>query len=401
MLVNVFNYGFNIFLSHRLSVAEYGSLWTLTTVVLIGSTPAVVLLNIAARFSALFYAQGDNGKMVELKSSVCKIAAIFGTAALTCSIAVCVPAAGYLRIDDPWVVFTSGVTLGALFMLYGFRGIMQGAHQFAAYARSTILESGLRLLFAVAALSAHLGLRGAIAAYAGGSIAATAAAGSALVTTGTNRLKLDLRDLLKTTSGIALSILALTMLGFSDTLLVKHFLDPMQAGLFGIVALSGKIVSFLVGFLPTLVLPRSAARIAQGRSPVKVLALAMVTALGLSAIALATFGFFPTTITRVLGGASYIAAAPYLFWYAAAMVLLGATNIFASYLTALHRFVYAVPLFVLSGLEIAAIYVRHGSITEIVQVVLIVNLAALIVTGAAASATFRGASAPRTEFGVA
>lgn len=376
MAVNVFNYAFSMLLSRRLGVAAYGSLWTLITVVVLCSVPAVVMLNVASGFAAEAYALAHVERLESLKRSVLRYASAICGAGILFSAILARPTADYLRLDDAVSVFLAGVTISVVFLLYSFRGVMQGAHLFSYYAISTALESSIRLILGYA-LATGYGLRGALAGYAAGSIFSTVHAILKLRPTAGKLLHMDWRRLARSTGGTTMSIVALTMLGFSDSILVKHFFSETVAGEYSIVALGGKVVFFLVGFLPTLVLPRAAAAVAEGRSPRRVLGSACLIAGAISGIALLVFGLFPSQIAWLLGGAAFVGGAPYFFWYAFAMVLLGLLNIVASYRIALHRFSFAPYVMVVAVSELVAINIWHGSIGRIVAIVVAVNAVAL------------------------
>ena len=77
---------------------------------------------------------------------------------------------------------------------------------------------------------------------------------------GESTLFLDMRRLWQSSQGIAATQTCLTFLGFSDIVVAKHFFAPVEAGIYSAIALTGKVLLFLVGFVPLLVLPRAVSR---------------------------------------------------------------------------------------------------------------------------------------------
>ena len=63
-----------------------------------------------------------------------------------------------------------------------------------------------------------------------------------------------------------MSTLCLTVLGYANQPMVKHFLPAHEAGLYGAASLAGKIVLYGLSFVPLLILPKAAARAARGQS---------------------------------------------------------------------------------------------------------------------------------------
>ena len=78
IVVNVFNYGFNIIVSRRLTVAEYGEVWTVVTCILLASAPAIVILNVGSRFATEFYAAGDEERLRGFTGWFARFTAILG-----------------------------------------------------------------------------------------------------------------------------------------------------------------------------------------------------------------------------------------------------------------------------------------------------------------------------------
>jgi len=68
--------------------------------------------------------------------------------------------------------------------------------------------------------------------------------------------------------GSAVGTATVGVIGYADVVLVKHFFAPSQAGLYSAASLGGKMLFFLVGFIPTVLLPqpRTGTRAARRRS---------------------------------------------------------------------------------------------------------------------------------------
>jgi O-antigen/teichoic acid export membrane protein len=190
-------------------------------------------------------------------------------------------------------------------------------------------------------------------------------------------LHVDVRRLLQTTAGIGGAMLGLCMLGSLDLLLVKHYFTPYDAGLYSAVSLVGKVLLFAIGFVPTVVLPKATARAARGESPVNVLVQAGLAIAVLCACGLALLQLAPTFVVRVMSGAAFLAAAPYVFPYGVAMAMLGAVTVVVNYKIGLHRFDFLAPLLAVAVCEVVAIALFHATLTDVVRVVLVGHTLAL------------------------
>ena len=190
----------------------------------------------------------------------------------------------------------------------------------------------------------------------------------------------DLRRLLITTSGIAVSTCALTLLGFVDVLMVKHFFSAADAGIYGVLSLTGKIIMFSVSFVPTILLPKAVTKRMQGESARAILTQAVGVTAFLSVCSLLVFFWLPGLLVNVLVGSAFLAAAPFIFWYGVATSLLASTTLTATYKIGLHDFAFVPRLLILVIAEIVAISLYHPSIMAVVAIVIAANFLALIAT---------------------
>ncbi len=122
-------------------------------------------------------------------------------------------------------------------------------------------------------------------------------------------------------TGLA-ATLALGVFQGADVILVEHFFAKVPAGQYAAVAAVASAVFFASGGVASAVFPMVAARHAQGRSTVSV----MAAAFGLCALA----GLIGTCVLQVFGrvvlldfaGKKYVPGAHYLGWYSLSMAVL-------------------------------------------------------------------------------
>jgi O-antigen/teichoic acid export membrane protein len=130
--------------------------------------------------------------------------------------------------------------------------------------------------------------------------------------------------------------------------------------------------------VPTVLLPKASRRALAGESPSGILAAAMALVLLFSGIGLAGYYVFPGFVITTLAGASFAPAAPYVFSYGIAMVLLAALSTVATYKIGIHRYDFVWPLGICTILELGGIAFYHASLSQIVGVLIAGNAAALL-----------------------
>lgn len=372
-LVNLFNYVFHFFMSRRLGVVDYGGLASIFAGLVIVSVPSAILTMVVVRYAAEFKAVSDYARLRRLGDRVMALTALAGVGAFGLCALASGPIARYLNIADQRAVTVAGIVLAGSIVLPGVRGVIQGAQDFRRLAVSTGLEACSKLIFGIAFVFAGLGLVGAILGYAVGALVSlgyTIQVVRGYAPPSATRLRVDLRRLAVTTRGVALSTFALTSMSFVDVLLVKHFFSPEQAGLYGAISLVGKVLLFVVGFVPTVVLPKATARAASGQSALPILLQALIATVALSAVGLAIIGLVPQLVIRAMAGTAYLGAAPYILQYGFAMTLLAATGLVAAYKIGLGRFDFVPTLIAAAIGEIVAIQFLHARLEQVIWVLL-------------------------------
>jgi O-antigen/teichoic acid export membrane protein len=379
-VVNLFNYVFHFFMSRRLGVVDYGALASILAGLVIVSVPSAILTMVVVRYAAEFKAVGDNVRLRVLGDRVMVLTTAAGVVALVLCFLLRSAVAHYLNIDDARAIAAAGLVLAASIVLPAIRGVVQGAQDFRQLALSTALEAWGKVMFGIAFVVAGFGLTGAIVGFACGSLvslAYTVRIVRRYAPTTAAHLRVDLRRLWVTTRGVALCTFALTSMSFADLLLVKHFFSPQVAGLYGAISLVGKVLLFVVGFVPTIVLPKATARATNGEPALPILLQAFAATFAISGTGLAIIELAPQLVIRTMAGAAFIGAAPYVFPYAIAMTLLAALSLVTAYQIGLARFRFVPVLLATAVGEVVAIQFSHGSLADVIRILLIGHFIAL------------------------
>lgn len=154
----------------------------------------------------------------------------------------------------------------------------------------------------------------------------------------------------------------------SDILLVKHYFNAVDAGLYASLALIGRVVYFIAWMFVMLLLPTVIQLKKDGKPTVPIL-LKYVGYIAVIAtvIILACF-FFPNQIIFLLFGNDYISIAPLLWKYALATGIFAVSNIFAYYYLSLDKYVPVVLSGLFGMLQVFCIVFYHDSLMEVVHV---------------------------------
>lgn len=386
VVVNFASYAFNLVLSRWLGIPGYGVVASLTSILVVFSIPSAVLATVVVKLVAELKAVADVSRLQALSRRIFELAGGAAGILFLATALAHVELAKFLHIGDVRVVFVAGLVLALSTFTTIVRALLQGTQDFRRFAASTVLQGALRgvLGISAAAISPDA-LHAMLGWLAAECVAAAYTAYAAVETIHADRrtagsITLDWSRIAQTTAGIGASAAILTTLGSGDMILVKHFFSPTVAGLYGALSLGGRVLTFGLGFLPTVVLPKATARAMRGESALSILAVAA----GISALAAAIVLTFvaekPAIFIGLLVGAKYQAISPYVFEYCVAASLLTFASLAATYKTALHRYDFVAPAALVALAEFAAVALFHDTIAQVVRILVIGNLMVVIAT---------------------
>lgn len=164
----------------------------------------------------------------------------------------------------------------------------------------------------------------------------------------------------------------------SDILLVKHYFDAVDAGLYASLALIGRVVYFVAWMFVMLLLPTVVQKQKDGEATVPIL-FKYVGYIGLLSLTIIVCcAIFPQLIINLMFGEAYTSMAPLLWKYALATSLFAISNIFAYYFLSLDRYVPVVLSGILGLSQVGMIVFFHDSLVMVVYVQIVAMITLLI-----------------------
>jgi O-antigen/teichoic acid export membrane protein len=382
---NGLNYAFNVVMSRELGPADYGALGALLAVVLVGTVPGVALQAVVARHTAL----ARDEATARLWSAV--VIAVLGVgAALGLLAAIASPGLrAFMHLDSLAPCLWLAVALLPLPLLSAVHGMLQGREWFGALAAVLLVDAAGRLVVGFGLVHGGLGVAGALAGSAAGSVAAILVALPRLrgrLARGWRRRRAlgvaGAREVVTASVGI----LGLLLLANVDVLLARHYLAREASGLYAAGAMVTKIAYWAPQFVVTVVFARLVVtadrRRLLARSAVAVAALGATLVLG-SALA-------PELVARLSFGQAYLGVGPALPLFAALGTGLAlAQLVLFSGLAAADRRMHLLPLAAVAAETALVVFVLHRSVVQVVGAALAV-VAALLAVGFALTAGVPG-----------
>ncbi|EAQ41674.1 oligosaccharide flippase family protein [Polaribacter sp. MED152] len=371
LLVNGGNYLYNLILGRFLGPDKFADAAILVTFLLVLSFVAMTFQLVAAKFSVLF----ENESFQSFISTLYKRAFIVGIILALAIILFSAELQEFFKTSTSKMFLLFGIGVPFYFLMSVNRGVFQGKQELTSLSVTYQSEMISRLLITFSLLyfldfdSSVLIAVGILCSFVFGMLPFKYKIFSFKTSF---KLDVDNSKLVRNFFIItAFYELTQIIINNSDILLVKHYFDSYEAGLYASLALIGRVVYFIAWMFVMLLLPTVVQLKKEGKSTLPIL-MKYVGYIGMIAasIIVACF-FFPEQIINILFGSSYLEIAPLLWKYASATGVFAISNIFAYYYLSLDKYVPVVLSGIFGLLQVVLVTVYHNSLSQVVHVQII------------------------------
>lgn len=314
-ILNGVSWLYHIVMSRALGPREYGALSALIGLLLVLTVPVNTIQMGISAFVARARAGGSEPAVLSMLHQSLGRVALFGLAAFAVLAVLSRWLAGALRLDSPVPVLAMATILIPWSALPVLRGVLQGMQSFGALGASLATEGVLKLGAGVALVAAGLGVSGAIGGLSLGALGALGLTFFVMRRWLPDRgapKRAEFGPLLRSLAPYTVVIGCFTVLTQVDVVLVKALFPPHDAGVYAAASAGGKIVLYLTGALPMVMLPETA-RLDVSSRPGRGVLMQGLTYGGLAGGAVvAAYFLMPAPIIRLMFGSAYEASAPLL-----------------------------------------------------------------------------------------
>ena len=374
-LSNLGNYAFNGWVSRTLAPEQFGVYGVALAAISVGAVPInvmrlAIVKETAAGFGSFRLALPRPLATHLRRQSGGHLSTLL-TLALAIALAVSLVSPGDGRA--PAVPFLAFLILGAMVLVYGGRGYLQGALRLGPWSLSLLIEHSLRLLAFGALILLSDGSRIPLVAILVGLLGSYVVTSRALQSDKQGHAdgvggQTAMRRLAANMAVFQVAYVAHTALFSADLILAGFFLDQAQVGGYAALSLAGRVILFANLGVAELVLPVAA--MPRQRRPF--LRRSMLLGAAIPLPVLLAYWLFPEHSLSALFGADVAGLAQYLPILGTAMYLLSVAGIVLSFLLARGLGWFAATVGVGAALlEVLLLLVRHADAGEIAGDVLI------------------------------
>ncbi|MEO9893032.1 oligosaccharide flippase family protein [Aurantibacter sp.] len=378
LIVNGGNYLYNLLLGRLLGPEAFADAALLVTLLLVLSFVGMTFQLATTKFAVLF--SGDSWSA--FKNTIYKYAVIFGLFTGIIILLFSKSLQSLFHTQNHWMFVIFGIGIPLYFVMSVNRGRFQGKQEFTKLAGTYQTEMWSRLLLTFVFLWFLPVEPGILIALGIGISFVFGLIPSDLKSIdlfSKNQLVGD--ELKQVWIFIGLTVgyeLTQIIINNSDVLLVKHFFNSVDAGLYSSLALIGRVVYFVAWMFVMLLMPTVMQKQKDGEPTAPVLFRYVFFIGGLSSLIVITCYLFPETIITLMFGDAYISVAPLLWQYALATSLFAISNIFAYYFLSLNQYAPVILSGILGLSQVVLIIIFHSSLAIVVQVQILAMVLLLV-----------------------
>lgn len=368
LVVNGGNYFYNLILGRVLGPEAFADAAILITFLLILSFVGMTFQIVTTKYIVVY----NERKKVAFTKLITKAALLSGIAVGALIMIFSSQLQSLFHTQSAGMFFIFGIGIPLYFLMSVKRGVFQGKNDLHNLSKTYIAEMLSRLLLTVTVVLLVPNLPTTLIVAAGITLSFVFGL-QPFQKTIFRRSTLEKREILNTkniTAFFALTAfyeLTQIIINNSDVILVKHYFNNTNAGLYASLALIGRVVYFVAWMFVMLLLPKVILLKKEGKNtqPILLKYVAYIAILS-STIVLVTY-FFPEEVILVLFGDKYLSIAFLLWKYALTTSIFAIANIFAYYFLSINKYLPVVASAVLGFTQIILIILFHNSLEQVVE----------------------------------
>lgn len=388
IVCNVFSLLFWLIMIRALSQVEYGILNAMVSFLAVLGLPSLVFQTVLARYFAEFKAQENKENMQALFRAFFKRMVMLNGVFSVIVFALAPRIVAFLRLNATAFVYMSIVAILSSSFLVLTLSSMQGLGLFPRIAVNSIflgfskLISGVLLVFA--GLQSLGGFLGFVLANFFAFILSLFQLPPWIFQMSKKaythyKPHINLKEIYGYFFPVSIALFAYTLFTNTDIILVKHFFNESDAGVYSIAQTVGKILLYLSSSVTLVFFPVTVQHSIQKRNTLPLLKKSLVFVGVLSALAVCFTFAFPRFMLKVVSGKALPACIPLVRLIIFPMSIFSIVYLFIFYNLSLgnKRFIYLI--FCLSVLQIFLISVFHETLFDVIAMLFLSSVLSLYV----------------------
>lgn len=384
IIANIFNLFFNLFMSRNLLPQDYGVLISVISLSTLIGIPVGAITPMIINFAGARIAKGDYGSVKAFFLKIIKPLLVVSFVIFFCSIVFARYIGSFFQIVDQTIIIIAGITVALAYVGVVSNGLLQAKLAFKFISFINVLSMTAKLFIGV--LLVFMGFRvvGAMLAFFISGLIPLALGfiylKSIFLSKTANLHRLSFKNISSYGIPSSLAVLGMTSLISTDILLVKHFFDPLQAGIYSGLSLVGKVIFFFTAPIGSVMFPLIIRKHAKNESYNDIFKMAIVMVFVPSAVIAVFYFLYPSfAISFFIKNEAYLAASHLLGLFGLFIVIYSLISLFVYYFLSIKKTNVYIPVIFAAIGQVFLIVFFHAALFAVVVISFIVALILLAV----------------------
>ena len=371
-MANIFNFLFNISMIGTLSASDYGVLASLASLILILALAAESFVPSIVRFSGPFFAKKQYDILKGLFLKFTRISLLVGIVFFTAIIFGSPFISSFFHIDNSTVVILLAFAVLLNFTSVVNRAILQAELTFTYLSGALVVSSIIKFIAGVGLVFLGLGVVGAMLGFFFSYLflyLSTFFPLRHILIQKTRNYNIGISELLRYGGSSSATIIGLTFLITTDILMVKHFFDPYQAGLYAVLSLIGRVIYFFCAPIGMVMFPLVVQKKTKGEKYNSIF-LASIFLVLASSFGITLFYFlFPEFVIKLFARSNeYLVLKPYIGLFGIFISLYCLLTIITNFFLSIKKTHIVWPIIIISLAQAILIYLFHSTFFQIIYI---------------------------------
>lgn len=383
VVANVFNLFFSLFMSRNLSVEGFGILTSTVSLMGLMAIPAGSIIPTIVSFAGSYFAKEDYGSVKALFLKLTKPILAVSFAIFLCFIVFASYIGNFFKIADQSIIVIVGVTVALAYIGAVVSGLLQARLAFKFISLSHLISTSSKLTIGVILVFLGLNVKGAIWAVFISGLTPFILGLVYLKFVWTSKMnkksKINLKNILSFGIPSSLAVFGMTSLISTDILLVKHFFDPLQAGLYAGLSLVGKVIFFFTAPIGGVMFPLIVKKYAKSENYNNVFKMAIAMVLIPSVFISMFYFLYPDlSISFIVKNSAYKSVSDLLGLFGIFITIYSLITLFVYYFLSIKKTKIYIPILLAALSQLLLLTFYHSSLFVVVVISFFVALILLI-----------------------
>lgn len=384
MFGNILNFLFNLFMSRNLSVEQYGILTATISLIMLITIPVGSIIPTIVNFAGSRFAKEDYESVKAFFIKIIKPLVTISLILFFCFIVFAKYIGDFFQISDESLIIIAGLIVAMAHVGIVNSGLLQAKLAFKFISFSNLIASFIKLLVGVLLVFLGFNVKGAIwALFLSGVILYVLSfvyLRNIFKSQSNNSNKIHFKNLVSYGIPSSLATLSMTSLISTDILLVKHFFDPLQAGVYAGLSLVGKVIFFFSAPITSVMFPLIIKKHAKNENYNNTFKMALVVVFIPSVlISIFYFSYPDLSISFFIKNKTYLSASGLLGLFGIFITMYSLISLFVYYFLSVNKTRVYIPVVFSAIAQAVLITFYHDSLFGVVIISLVMSVILLLI----------------------